>query len=414
MMLENVQSYFKSNIELLERELTILSFNWSDVKLSDIEHDDTIDTLKQKYKENLLNNLDDTSKDVLYYCNMHLDEWFTKALDTIHLLYLKRTKIKDIMLQLKKLRLPEQRSEEWYQIRENLLTASSLADSLGKGHFQTRDGLLINKTSPQKPFITNTNRDIMQWGVKYEHVATEFYEYLNNLKIIEFGLIPHPQLSVFGASPDGIADIGSPEGYEGRMLEIKCPPKRNFTHEVPRHYWMQMQGQLEVCDLEECDFFQVKLEEYYDVKEYEADVLVKDGLQHGLTKDGLPKGLVIAYTKKDSLDIEYKYSPWLEPLDSILNWQKEVLHELKEDYSIYEMKWWRIERYECTLVRRDKEWWLSIVPNIIQFWKDVTHYREVGNEEVHKRINGRKRGPRKKVFTIQEPIKGYLMESDED
>ena len=29
-------------------------------------------------------------------------------------------------------------------------------------------------------------RDIMQWGVVYEEVATRFYEYLNNLKIIEF------------------------------------------------------------------------------------------------------------------------------------------------------------------------------------------------------------------------------------
>ena len=42
------------------------------------------------------------------------------------------------------------------------------------------------------------------------------------------------------------------------MLEIKCPPIRKFTTEVPEHYWIQMQGQLETCDLEECDFLQVK------------------------------------------------------------------------------------------------------------------------------------------------------------
>ncbi len=36
---------------------------------------------------------------------------------------------------LKQLKLPEQRSKEWYQIRENLLTASSLADALGKRTF---------------------------------------------------------------------------------------------------------------------------------------------------------------------------------------------------------------------------------------------------------------------------------------
>ena len=55
------------------------------------------------------------------------------------------------------------------------------------------------------------------------------------------------------------------------MLEIKCPPKRQFTDEVPLHYWMQMQGQLEVCDLEECDFLQVKIEEYNSFREYVED-----------------------------------------------------------------------------------------------------------------------------------------------
>jgi putative phage-type endonuclease len=320
------------------------------------------------------------------------------------------------MNHLKRLELPEQRSKEWYEIRETLLTASSLADALGKGHFKTRDALLLDKTSvsDKKDTISKMSRDIMQWGVKYEPVATEFYEHLYGVKIIEFGLIPHPELSVFGASPDGICDIGSPNGYTGRMLEIKCPPKRKFTHEVPLHYWMQMQGQLEVCDLDECDFFQVKLEEYSSVGEYEKDQLCTDRLLHGKTSNDLPKGLLIAYMKKKSDTIEYKYSPWLAPLDEIITWRDQTLQELCDEYTIYEMRWWRIERYECTLVRRDKSWWLSIVPDIIQFWKDVVHYREVGNEEIQKKIDGRKRGPRKKVFEISEPLKGYLMDSDED
>ena len=252
-------------------------------------------------------------------------------------------------------------------------------------------------------------RDIMQWGVAYEEVATMFYEYLNNLTVVEFGLIPHPKLSVFGASPDGICDIGSANGYEGRMLEIKCPPKRQFTHEVPKHYWMQMQGQLEVCDLEECDFLQVKIEEYGSILNYEKDVLFNNGIQDGKTSDGLPKGLVLEYTIEDEL--KYKYSPWLASVDQILNWKREMVEEL--GVSCKE-KWWKITRYECTLVRRDRNWWNSVVPDIIQFWADVVHYRKVGNEEVQKRIDGRKRGPRKKVFTIQEPMKGYLMDSDEE
>ena len=50
----------------------------------------------------------------------------------------------------------------------------------------------------------------------------------------------------------------------------------------------------------------------------------------------------------------------------------------------------------------------------MKFWADVVHYRKVGNEEVQKRIDSRKRGPRKKVFTIKEPLQGYQMDSDDD
>ena len=200
-----------------------------------------------------------------------------------------KERVRETLQYLKTLKLPEQRSPEWYAMRENVLTASSLADALGKGHFNTKESLLIDKTSKEKkPFFTN---DIIQWGVKYEPIATAFYEHSHNLTIVEFGLVPHPTFPIFGASPDGICDTDAPEPMIGRMLEIKCPPKRNFTDEVPEHYWMQMQGQLETCDLEECDFLQVKLEEYPNSDAYREDVL----LEEGSVKEGLTKRLVLIF-----------------------------------------------------------------------------------------------------------------------
>lgn len=408
--MNTIQEYFKNNQERLEKEITHEFLN-----NKDIIHHTNLDYLKEKYRDELMSFIVNESRDIQYYATSLLNQWFLNSIQVIHELQLRRPTITENMNLLKQLKLPEQRSKEWYQIRENLLTASSLADALGKGHFQTRDDLLIDKTRKDvKPFVMH---DIMQWGVKYEPVATQYYEYLNSVKIIEFGLIPHPQLSVFGASPDGICDIGSPNGYEGRMLEIKCPPKRKFTHEVPRHYWMQMQGQLEVCDLEECDFFQVKLEEYNDVNEYESDYLFDDGLQHGKTKDGFPKGLVIAYINKNDskTSIDYVYSPWGASLDYILTWKNSFVDELGDDYKIYDMNWWKITRYESTLVRRDRDWWLSVVPNIIQFWDEVVHYRKVGNEDVQKRIDGRKRKPKfKKVLTIPTLSDEYQLDTDEE
>lgn len=406
MALELIKSYYDSNLEELEHKLTLIS-----VESSDFSMDTNVLEVKARYKEKLVNSIDVNlvTDDIRYYIDTSFDLWFQKSFNVILDLDRRREHIYNTMVELKQLKLPDQRSEEWYKIRENLLTASSLADALGKGHFQTRDDLLISKTSESRGEISKAARDIMQWGVVYEEVATMFYEHLHNLEVIEFGLIPHPKLSVFGASPDGINDITSPKHLIGRMLEIKCPPKRKFTHEVPKHYWMQMQGQLEVCDLEECDFLQVKIEEYSCIREYEKDVLFDTGIQHGKTSEGLPKGLVLEYTVDDVLT--YKYSPWLSSLDDILNWRNNMVQEL--GVSCKE-KWWKITRYECTLVRRDREWWNSVVPDIIGFWGDVVHYRKVGNEEVQKRINGRKRGPRKKIFTVQEPLKGYLMDSDEE
>ena len=405
MALETVQSFFSSNKEELELKLTLLSVNNDNFVM-----DNRLLEIKHEYRELLNLQLDGKlTNDIIYYIDTYIESWFLEAFSVVKKLHERRNILHNNMIDLKQLKLPDQRSDEWYKIRENLLTASSLADALGKGHFKTRDDLLISKTSDKKDVFSKASRDIMQWGVMYEQVATEFYEYLNGVKIVEFGLIPHPKLSVFGASPDGICDVGSPGGFESRMLEIKCPPRRQFTHEVPKHYWMQMQGQLEVCDLDECDFLQVKLEEYSCVRDYEKDCLFEDGIVRGVTTDRLPKGLVLEYEKDNNY--EYLYSPWMSSLNGILNWKK--LKETEMNLTFKE-RWWKITRYECTLVRRDKEWWLSVMPGIIKFWSDVVHYRKVGNEEVQKRINGRKRGPRKKIVTIQEPMQGYLMDSDDE
>ena len=186
------------------------------------------------------------------------------------------------MNRLQSLVLPEQRSKEWYELRKGMLTASSLACALGDDHFKSRDQLILEKVENKEiPFVPNP---ITEWGVKYEEIATKFYESLNSVEIIEFGLIPHPNFTIFGASPDGICSNDSPNEYVGRMLEIKCPPKRKFTKTVPKHYWYQMQGQLECCDLEECDFLQVKLQEYDSFEDYVADINNSDIEPNGKTK----------------------------------------------------------------------------------------------------------------------------------
>ena len=342
---------------------------------------------------------------------------------------LNRKDILDKLAILKDLELPEQRSEEWYKIREGILTASSLADAIGEGHFSTKDQLLIQKCGGPRGDIPFK---IVEWGVMYEPVATKFYELMNNLTVLEFGLVPHPEFKIFGASPDGICDSDSPPDYVGRMLEIKCPPRRVFTKEVPRHYWMQMQGQLECCNLEECDFLQVKFIEYMNDVDYNEDLLMEDGeVKEGYSSTNLPKGLLLAFVKDNpegNPTIRYEYSDLYQSYDELKEWSSKI----KDDYqgSDYQYDriidhWWKIERYECILVGRDRGWWLSVQPKIIDFWSDVLYYREVGIQVFHDKKKEKKikkikvKGiPKKKTtYEIDKAVvdkiqNNYLIDSD--
>ncbi len=373
-----------------------------------------LENLKNEYKLQERSNSLTNSQDYYFDCYVKIYLEKKKKLFESRLCRIK-DKIPDILEELKKLELPEQRSKEWYEIRNNVLTASSLADALGKGHFNTRLDLLIDKTTTEeKPFTTNK---IIEWGVKYEPIATSFYEHINKVKIVEFGLVPHPNLTVFGASPDGICDSDSPEEYVGRMLEIKCPPVRKFTKEVPYHYWIQMQGQLETCDLEECDFLQVKLLEYNSEKEYTDDVCFQydnETVMEGHSNNHLPKGLVVTISYLDENKNEkyiYEYPELFLSFTEYLEYFETIKNKYNDEKYKLTKNWWKIERYECTLVGRDREWWNSIVPDILDFWNDVEYYRINGNQELIDKKNKRKKKKKvepKNIIIINEEIKNTI------
>ena len=74
-------------------------------------------------------------------------------------------------------------------------------------------------------------------------------------------LRPHQQIALEALEANRRGQVIVPTGGGKTLIAIE-DAKRQFTKEVPKHYWMQMQGQLESCDLEECDFLQVKISEY--------------------------------------------------------------------------------------------------------------------------------------------------------
>ena len=184
----------------------------------------------------------------------------------------------------------EQKSAEWYAMRLTMLSASDWGTILGENHYSTPDQVLLKKCG-EDSFMTNA---AMQWGNKYEDVAISVYEYRNKAKVYDFGCIRHPSISFLGASPDGITT-------DGVMLEIKCPTSRQITGIPPRYYWCQVQGQLEVCELDRCDFLECKFKEYPDgEEEYINDNYNED---YRYNSFGHEKGVVVEFYNNNILII---------------------------------------------------------------------------------------------------------------
>lgn len=287
---------------------------------------------------------------------------------------------------------PEQRSQEWYNLRNGMITTSDWASVLSnkkyKNPYSSRKELLMKKCGMGKPFTGNY---YTQWGVKYEAIANSIYEHKYNTKILEFGLIQHPVHKHLGASPDGIST-------DGIMLEIKCPPKRQITDKVPGYYWVQVQGQLEVCDLERCDFLQCKIEEYYDELDYFQDT-------------NLYRGCVLEYTNTNTNQLVYFYSEFRLDIIELNNWEKTL--NITDNLINQRKTFWYLSKIACMPIYRNREWFNESLPELTQFWDDVIAHRNMDDiERTSKlKVKTRAKSKPKPVNTIK---LNYIFSESED
>jgi putative phage-type endonuclease len=237
---------------------------------------------------------------------------------------------------LKKLPNIEQRSQEWHDIRKKMITASDFAQALGKGKFGTAKDFYKSKCGYEQR-VFDSNCPPLKWGIRYEEVANMFYQQKMGVRMTEFGIIQHPSISFIGASPDGVSDLGI-------MLEIKCPYKRKKTETIPEQYYYQIQGQLEVCNLEECDYLECYIIEYSD----RSSMISDDTICY--------KGVVY---ETESGVFEH----------GLLN---DTEHEIKKFCKVY---YYGIKDYFLRRVLRDKEFFNEALTQLVDVWKNVETYR---------------------------------------
>ena len=234
------------------------------------------------------------------------------------------------------------------------------------------------------------------------------YEDIFNTKIESVGCIPHDTYPFIGASPDGINIDPSSKLY-GRLLEIKNVKSRKIDGIVSKPYWVQTQIQMEVCNLNECDFLETKFIEYDNYNAYinenfdkipepnNFDEIVEDDSTTNSTKSSVISeckynyiGVILYFYKLDEPPC-YVYQPLhLKTLYDIQTWeeQKKIEYE-STGYQWITNYYWKLSVFNCVLILRNQFWFNSSVTDITKFWNIIQEERITGYE--HRAPNSKKK-----------------------
>ena len=284
---------------------------------------------------------------------------------------------------LKNIYQPQQRTDEWYNFRHNTLTASNIW-KVFKTH-QTRNQLIFEKCEPMKEFNKPNINSPLHWGQKYEPVSILYYEKYYKTIISDFGCIQHPKYNFLAASPDGI-NTSKDSNLYGRMLEIKNVVSREITGIPKFEYWIQMQLQMEVCELNECDFLETKFIEYLDEYEFNNDGTFK------LSLDNKYKGVILVFENKEN-NLYYEYMPLDLSYSEFLVWKKNTIEKNIQLTFIKDI-FWKLEKVSCILVLRNIYWFNKALPIIEKFWEIITTEKISGYQH---------RAPKKRI-KIEKPL----------
>lgn len=326
---------------------------------------------------------------------------------------------------------PAQKTAEWYAFRANIITSSNLWKIFGTENQQK--SLIAEKIwcgggddgemPADNRYLSNNTGSAVHWGNKLEPVTAAIYERRYGVKLGEFGCIVHPTYPFIGASPDGIVveDIegcGDVSSSVGRMVEIKNIVNRDITGIPKKEYWIQTQIQMEVCDLDVCDFVETRFKLFADEDAFyactcaegaprqtergvilyfvrrhrvnvpanimdtdaaaDSDDNVDDNHEPSTTRvfhfNG-GGGTVPAMSQEDRDLINkplYIYMPLdLTTREDIDAWIAEQRATYAAEYILFEKQYWYLDEFCCTVIPRNRAWFSAVLPDICAFWGRV-------------------------------------------
>ena len=284
----------------------------------------------------------------------------------------------------------EQHTAEWYAQRRNRLTASEFSQILDG----RRGALLRSKVMPSAadatPLYTNKSpvaiaqpdgeMNATSWGHRFESVTRRIYELeIAGLDTVcdTLGRFNHHTVPWLSASPDGLVLRGP---LAGRLVEIKSPKTRQPGEYVPDDYYVQMQLQMEVCDLDAVDFVEAQFAQR-TMQQFTIGGAPVSGSPDPILTDADAMAMESAPWKgriqvwghlEDPGTWVYRYTEPVEDLDDAAF----TTSEPRGDLMLLESSVWWLTGFYPRTVLRNRAWWSAVGwPNAELFWTEVESLR---------------------------------------
>jgi hypothetical protein len=275
-----------------------------------------------------------------------------------------------------------QRSSEWYDLRGGMLTASNAYKAFGSE--AQRNSLIFEKCTEwrtkqerltfasgcggevvvEEPTQSLSTLGARGWGIMYEPLIARIY--CNKFKtcLVELGCVQHAVYAFLGASPDGInVDPTSP--LYGRGVEFKSVTTREITGVPTLEYWIQMQMQMEVCDLEACDFAETKFVEYDTYEDFVRD---SEFGNYTVSHDSCKmKGCMLRF---HGGQVEYMPDTIYHHV-AFTEWVKATLDASTVVGGMPEFHFWKLDVFSCVTVRRNRTWFEAALPHLQDLWDTI-------------------------------------------
>jgi hypothetical protein len=297
-----------------------------------------------------------------------------------------------------------QHSADWYAQRRNRLTASEFAQILdGRRCALLRskvapipEGAAADRPSAAPVSIAQADGEMVatSWGHRFEPVTRAIYEQeLAGVGCVcdTLGRFQHPIVEWLSASPDGVVLAGP---LAGRLVEIKSPKTRQPGEFVPGEYYIQMQIQMEVCDVDAVDFVEAQFAQRpvfhlpsvsyaaamaMDVEGADASTDPKEKLTALDSADAAAvaaarwKGRIRVYGRMDDQSTWcYRYSAPVEDLEDA------VVPDGPADLPLLEESVWWLTGWFPRTVLRNRGWWEETGwPAAQLFWAEVQSLRDL-------------------------------------